>query len=129
TFRSTWQVRPLGLGEAGVRAISVELNTQVVQIAPQAIRVQREPARQEQRPFGAEDEDPFQQFFGRMPNPWSQRSTQPDVFLRAEVEPQQPVVGQQVLYTLFLYTREDIAALSPSGVPTFRGFWVHDVQL
>jgi hypothetical protein len=117
------------MGAAGVRAISVELNDEVVQLQPRTIRVQREPTQQSQRPFGNEDEDPFQQFFGRFPNPWRQQPAGPEVFLRAEIEPRQPVVGQQVLYTLFLYTREDIAALSPSGVPTFRGFWVHEVQL
>jgi len=129
TFRISWQVRPLGMGAAGVRGISVELNDEVVQLPPKGIRVQREPTQQEQRRFGDEDEDPFQQFFGRFPNPWRQQPAGPEVFLRAEIEPRQPVVGQQVLYTLFLYTRDDIAALSPSGVPTFRGFWVHDVQL
>lgn len=130
TFRLSWQVRPLGLGAARVRSISVQLNDEVVQLQPQTIRVQREPAQQQaQRRFGDDEDDPFQQFFGRMPNPWRREPQGPEVFLRAEVQPQQPVVGQQVLYTLYLYTREDIAALSPSGVPTFRGFWVQEIQL
>ena len=131
TFRYSWQVRPLRLGEARVRSISVQLDDDVVQLPPRAIRVQREPTRLSQRPDGGADEedDPFQQFFGRFPNPFRREPSGPEVFLRAEIQPQQPVVGQQVLYTLYLYTREDIAALSPSGVPTFRGFWVQDVQL
>jgi BatD DUF11 like domain len=131
TLRLSWQVRPLGLGEARVRAISVQLDDDVRQLPLQAIRVQREPTRQAQRAPGGfgEDEDPFQQFFGRIPNPWRRQAKGPEVFLRAEIQPQQPVVGQQVLYTLYLYTREDIAALSTSGVPTFRGFWVQDLQL
>jgi hypothetical protein len=130
TFRLSWQVRPLGLGEARVRSISVQLNDETVQLPPQAIQVQREPARPPQPSLGGgEEDDPFQQFFGRFPNPFRRQSRQPEVYLRAEIQPQQPVVGQQVLYTLYLYTREDIAAISPSGVPTFRGFWVQDVQL
>jgi len=130
TFRQSWQVRPLGLGTARVRAISAQLDDNVVQVPAQEIRVQRQPT-QPQQPFGraGEEDDPFQQFFGRFPNPFRREPSGPEVFLRAEIEPQQPVVGQQVLYTLYLYTREDIAALSPSGVPTFRGFWVHDIQL
>jgi len=130
TLRVSWQVRPLGLGPARVRSISVQLNDEVVQLQPQTIRVQREPVQQVPRSFGDDEEnDPFQQFFGRMPKPWRREPQGPDVFLRSEVQPQQPVVGQQVLYTLYLYTREDIAALSPSGVPTFRGFWVQDIPL
>ena len=128
-FKLSWQVRPLGLGEAGARTISVELNDEVLQLPPQTIRVQREPTRPAQRPLGFGEEDPFERFFGRMPNILRPEPREPDVFLRAKVEPQRPVVGQQVLYTVYLYTREDISSLSPSGVPTFRGFWVHDVQL
>ena len=130
TFRISWQVRPLGLGKARVRAISVQLNDDVLQLPACEVRVQREPTRQAQPSYGRRDEDdPFQQFFGRLPNPWRREPAAPEVFLRTEIQPQQPVVGQQVLYTLYLYTREDISALSPSGVPTFRGFWVRDIPL
>ena len=130
TFRYSWQVRPLGLGPARVRAISAQLDDDVRQLPAQEIRVQREPTRPQQPISGAGDEDdPFQQFFGRFPNPFRREAQGPEVFLRAEIQPPQPVVGQQVLYSLYLYTREDIAALSTSGVPTFRGFWVHDIQL
>jgi oxygen tolerance protein BatD len=131
TLRVSWQVRPLGLGKARVRAIAVQLNDDVVRLPACEVQVQREPTRPAQRSYGPpdEEEDPFQQFFGRLPNPWRRESEQPEVFLRAEIEPQQPVVGQQVLYTLYLYTREDISSLSPSGVPTFRGFWVRDIPI
>jgi hypothetical protein len=130
TLRLSWQVRPLGLGEARVRSISAQLDDEVRQLPAQVIRVQREPTQQRRRPFGGfgNEEDPFQQFFGRM-NPWRRQPQGPEVFLRAEIQPQRPVVGQQVLFTLYLYTREDINSLSPSGVPTFRGFWVQDIQL
>lgn len=130
TLRKSWRVRPLGLGKARVRAIAVQLNDETVRLPAREVRVQREPTRQAQRSNGSMDEeDPFQQFFGRLPYPWRRESEQPEVFLRAEIEPQQPVVGQQALYTLFLYTREDISSLSPSGVPTFRGFWVRDIPI
>jgi oxygen tolerance protein BatD len=131
TLRLSWRVRPLGLGKARARAITVQLNDEVLRIPACELDVQQEPAQQARRGFGGfqRDADPFQQFFGRMPNPWRREPRQPEVFLRAEIQPQQPVMGQQVLYSLYLYTREDIAALSPSGVPTFRGFWVRDIQL
>jgi hypothetical protein len=129
TYRLSWQVRPLGLGRAAVRDISVVVGDHQVQLQAQEIRVQRQPTRQAQsRDQREQDEDPFQQFFGRIPR-WRQAPEEPGVFLRAEVQPQQPVVGQQVLYTVYLFTREDIAAISPSGVPAFRGFWVQDIPI
>jgi hypothetical protein len=131
TFRLSWQVRPLGLGRARVRAIVVRLDGREVRLPAAEIKVQQEPTGEVQRlPHGAQDEeDPFQRFFGRMPNPWRREPQQPEVFLRAEVQPARPVAGQQVLYTIYLYTREDIAGISLSGIPTFRGFWVRDIPL
>ena len=131
TLRLSWQVHPLALGKARVRAIVVQLNEREVRVPAVEVKVQQEPVGQVQRlPHGAqEDDDPFQRFFGRMPNPWRREPQQPEVFLRAEVQPARPVVGQQVLYTIYLYTREDIAAISPTGIPTFRGFWVRDIPL
>ncbi|HEY4563417.1 MAG TPA: BatD family protein [Thermoanaerobaculia bacterium] len=131
TLRVSWQVRPLGLGKARVRGIVVHLDDEARRLPAMEIKVQQEPTGQIQRlPHGApDDEDPFQRFFGRMPGPWRREPQQPDVFLRAEVQPARPVVGQQVLYTIYLYTRENIAGISPSGIPTFRGFWVRDIPL
>src|SRR5947199_6114847 len=131
TRRRSWQVRPRGLGKARVLALVVQLDDREKRLPAVEIKVQQEPTGQIQRlPHGAQDEDdPFQRFFGRMPNPWRREPQQPDVFLRAEVQPARPVVGQQVLYTIYLYTRENIAAIAPSGIPTFRGFWVRDIPL
>ncbi|MFP5287387.1 MAG: BatD family protein, partial [Thermoanaerobaculia bacterium] len=63
--------------------------------------------------------------------PWRQSREEepPGVFLKAEVAPQRPVMGEQILYTVYLYTREDITSISPSGVPDFKGFWVRDIPL
>jgi BatD DUF11 like domain len=129
TLRLSWEVRPLGIGKARVYDILLQMNGSSVQLQPREIRVRREPTQQAQRSYGADDEDdPFQQFFGRMPQ-FRRRPEEPEVFLRSEVQPRQPVVGQQMLYSLYLYTREDIAALSTSGVPAFRGFWVQDIPI
>ncbi|HEX3552040.1 MAG TPA: BatD family protein [Thermoanaerobaculia bacterium] len=133
TFRLSWQLRPQGLGKAGIHNVSVLIKDRQLQLPDQEIRVQREPAQQAQpsRRRGLDDEDdPFKQFFGRLGIPrWRSAPEQPAVFLRAEIQPQQPVVGQQVLYSIYLFTREDIAAISPSGVPAFKGFWVHDIPI
>lgn len=132
TLRLSWEVRPLETGKARVYDILLQMRGSALQLQPREIRVRREPTQQAQRSsYGTRagnEDDPFQQFFGRMPR-LRRRPEQPEVFLRAEVQPRQPVVGQQMLYSLYLYTREDIAALSTSGVPAFRGFWVQDVPL
>ncbi len=129
TFRTSWQVRPLALGKARVRAIVVGLDDKEVRLPAQELRVQQEPTRQAQRRPAPDEDDPFQRLFGRMPAPWREEPRQPEVFLRAELQPARPVAGQQVLYTIYLYTREDIAGISPSGIPAFRGFWVRDIPL
>jgi hypothetical protein len=132
TFRLTWQLRPQGLGKAGVHNVMVQIQDKQMQLPDREIRVQKEPTPQAQSPRDRDDEDdPFKQFFGHMPIPhW--RATQPQepaVFLRAEMQPPQPVVGQQVLYTIYLFTREDIANIAPTGLPAFKGFWVQDIPV
>jgi hypothetical protein len=129
TFRLSWQLRPLGLGRGRVRAITVQLGDDIHQLPAHEIRVQQEPTQQARRQRPADEDDPFQRFFGRVPNPFHPEPQQPDVFVRAEMQPERPVVGQQVLYNVYLYTREDIGAISPSGVPPFKGFWVRDIPL
>jgi hypothetical protein len=132
TFRLTFELKPLGLGKARVRAISVQLGDDVQQLPAHEIRVQQEPtqAPSPARPQRLQaDEDPFQQMLGRMRNPFQRAPQQPDVFVRCELEPQRPVVGQQLLYSIYLYTREDIAAVQPSSLPALQGFWVRDIPL
>ncbi|HSS52354.1 MAG TPA: BatD family protein, partial [Thermoanaerobaculia bacterium] len=79
-----------------------------------------------------DEDDPFKQFFGRMTPRWrpaQEAQQEPAVFLRAEMQPPRPVVGQQVLYTIYLFTREDIANIAPAALPVFKGFWVQDIPI
>lgn len=134
TFRLTWQLRPQGLGKAGVHNVVVQIQDKQIQLPDREIRVQKEPTQQAQRERNRDpdEDDPFKQFFGRMPIPrWrpAQDPQQPAVFLRAEMQPPRPVVGQQVLYTIYLFTREDIANIAPAALPAFKGFWVQDIPI
>lgn len=133
SFRLSWQVRPLREGRSRVHSISVRLRNEVRQLPDREIRVQDEPTGRPRGPGRRPSQDmvdPFDQLFGRLPLPWRQpRVETPGVFLKAEVEPRNPVVGEQVLYTVYLYTREDITSINPSSVPPFRGFWVRDIPL
>jgi hypothetical protein len=130
TFRESWQVRARAVGKARVHSLRVRLDDELIEMRDREITVQEAPTRQADA--GARDEtdamdDPFERllgggFFQRRPP-----SRQPVVFLRAEVQPQHPYVGQQVLYTVSLYTRDDITSMAAREMPTFRGFWVRDV--
>jgi len=132
TFRLSWQLRPQGLGKAGVHNVIVQIQDKQMQLPDREIRVQKEPTPQAPSLRNRDDEDdPFKQFFGHMPIPrWrTEQPHEPAVFLRAEMQPQQPVPGQQVLYTIYLFTREDIANIAPAGLPAFKGFWVQDIPV
>jgi hypothetical protein len=128
TFRESWQVRPRAAGKARVRALRVQLDDELIQMRDREITVQEAPTGQGEPAADSEPDDPFDRllnnpFFRRPPPP----SNQPVAFLRAELQPQRPYVGQQVLYTVYLYTRNDITSMAARELPTFHGFWVRDV--
>lgn len=124
------QLKPLTTGPAQISSLTLRIGDQVVRLPEQTIQVQEEPTGQARRePREEEREDPLERLLsGRMPWPDWREEEQPAAFLRAEVEPRRPYVGQQTLYTVYLYTREDVTAVSAREIPTFRGFWVHDVR-
>lgn len=137
SIRVTWQLRPLQPGKAKVKGLRILLRGNLLDLAEQEITVQKEPAGSggpQASPQPAQPSpwppDPFDRMFGSL---WQRRSgrpaqpARPKVFLRAEVSPQQPWSGEQLLYTVYLYTRDDINAINPRSLPTFRGFWVKDI--
>jgi oxygen tolerance protein BatD len=137
--RYSLRLRPLAPGPARVRSLALAVNGQLVRLPDQEIRVQEQPAGQAgAAPGGArrpapeppEPEDLIEQFFGSG-SPFSQapRPQGPAAFVRAEVEPARPRQGEQAMYSLYLYTRQDVdvAALMVSDLPGFRGFWVRDL--
>jgi hypothetical protein len=129
SFRLSWRLRPRSTGRARVRDLRLRLRDDLVVLGSREIRVQEEPTGLSAPTWrGSEPaDDPFDRLFRRWKSPWEQRPGQPDVFLRAEVRPVRPVVGQQVLYTVYLYTLADVNAVTPSQLPDFQGFWVRDI--
>ncbi len=123
-----WLVRPLAVGAAGVRQLEVHVGGQVFAPADLALEVVEgslapsAPARPRRDPFP----DPFASFFEPLREPPAAQ-LQPKLFLRAEVSPKEPFVGQQVFYTLYLFSQTEIAGLDPDALPDFRGFWVHEI--
>ncbi|HEX2165185.1 MAG TPA: BatD family protein, partial [Thermoanaerobaculia bacterium] len=51
----------------------------------------------------------------------------PEIHLVADVAPARVWEGEQVLYTLWLYTQTNIENVSADALPDFRGFWVEEV--
>jgi len=131
SFRISWRLRPLAVGKARVRSLRLQLGGEQLQMRDREITVQEAPTGQTgEAPDAesAESEDPFERFFGApLLQPRQQPARQQAVFLRAETQPQRPWVGQQVLYTVYLFTRQDINSVAARDLPTFRGFWVRDV--
>ncbi len=138
TVRLSWQVRPLGVGPARVHSIRVELGGgRVVGMPTQSIQVQQEPTGQaggqDESQFG--EDDPFERLFGPMPwqRPAAPRAPGPNepplAFLRAEVSNTRPFVNEQVLYTIYLYSRIEVSTVNPLSTPDLNGFWARDVAL
>lgn len=137
SVRLSWKVRPLGVGPARVHSIRIGLGGRIIGIPPRSIQVQQEPTGQSERevesPFGSED--PFERLFGPMPwqRPAAPRAPGPNepplAFLRAEVSNDHPFVNEQVLYTIYLYSRIEVSAVNPLTTPELRGFWSREVPL
>jgi len=136
SFRFSLRLRPMAAGPARVRSLVLELRGQQVRLPDQEIRVQEQATGRSGGPGAGvpghrlpDPEELFDDLFGgRGSSPARPpRAEGPAAFLRAEVQPQQPLVGEQALYTLYLYTRQDVAAISATAMPSFRGFWVRDL--
>ncbi|MDH3255827.1 MAG: BatD family protein [Acidobacteriota bacterium] len=125
----SWTLRALEVGAARVRELRLEVNQEVFELPEQALEVQEEPVEQVD-PFGRirRFADPFEDFFDPMRRRQVATAAEPKLFLRAEARPRNPYVGQQVLYSLLLFTQADIGAVSPDKIPDFEGLWAVDIE-
>lgn len=132
-LRLSWRLRAISTGPARVRDLRIRLGGEIVPLGNREVHVQEEPTGPavpswDPREDEEREESSLNRIFNRWEPAWrNRRSRRPDVFLRAEVRPLRPVVGQQVLYTVHLYTVTDITAVNATAVPDFQGFWVRDV--
>ena len=68
-------------------------------------------------------EDPFAEIFGGARPPSSS-----DVFLAGTVDRHQVYLGQQLTYSVRLYTRVDVSEFDDLKLPGFDGFWGEDLE-
>ena len=135
THRSTkltWRLRAGDLGIAAVRRISVEVDGERYDLPSRQARVVAEPPSSRRRPLAGQPQPPASPFPSLLEDLWRQgerrrEAERPQVRLIAEVTPRSPWVGQQVTYTLWLYTQTSIAQVNTKELPEFRGFWVEEM--
>ncbi|MEO1370403.1 MAG: BatD family protein, partial [Acidobacteriota bacterium] len=101
----------------------VQLPTRTVEVVEspperQQTRRRNDPFSRPRDPFGDMD-----RLFDRRSRRQPRERPAPRLFLEAEVEPKRPVVGQQVVYRLYLYFDVNVRNASPSQLPDFKGFW------
>jgi hypothetical protein len=122
----SWLLRPLAVGPARVHSIEVQVDDEVHSLPEKAITVQ-EDAVGRPEPDGRQPVDPFERFFPRLDRQARPPASSPRVFLRAEIRPKSPFVGQQALYTLYLFTQADVTSITPEKLPEFNGLWVREL--
>ena len=125
----TWYLRPLAVGTARVHSARLRLGTREIPLPEAQLKV-AEPverrsdvaAREPDAPRDVFRADSLENPFGA-PRRRARRVAPPQIYLRAAVEPAEPYVGEQVLYTLYLFTQADVRSVNPEELPDFKGFW------
>ncbi len=69
-----------------------------------------------------EPDDPFAQLFEQ------REASESDLFLRAQLEKDQVYVGEQLLFTLYLFSRTEVAAIENVSLPALDDFWVEELD-
>lgn len=122
----SWQLKPRELGRASVRSIRLRFDGRTLSLDDREVLVVEEtPAgRRGAAATPLLSEESFEDFFDPAERPRrTTRNTEPRIFLRAEVTPRHPFVGEQIIYTLNLYTQVSIHSVTPEDFPEFKGFW------
>ena len=120
----TYHVRPRQTGLAKLEGGHITIGGQAYELPEVQTAVLQEAPRRESR-----TRDPFGSFFDQDPfAPLGRRPDLPDrepakIFLEAVVEPERPWVGQQAIYTVYLYTDVAVRSVTVTDIPEFPGFW------
>ncbi len=135
----SWQLRPEGVGPARVYSASARVDGERMALPEHRLEILEQAAAGRQRQSAADDllealrsrgsDPPSPEVLSQAAGSRRRRSrppTAPRIILRAEAIPAEPYVGQQVLYTLYLFT--DVDVHSPQlKLPDFKGFWTREI--
>jgi hypothetical protein len=128
----SWQLQPRKLGRARVFSVRLEIEGRTMRLPDRQLKVVEKtpPGRRRRRAASTPDplltEDPFESILDaqrRGGRQSARRIEAPKIFLRAEISPRNPYVGQQVIYTLNLYAQVSVRSVNPEELPDFKGFW------
>lgn len=83
-------------------------------------------------------QDPFSNFpgFGGFPDDEEEEPfpdsaiprSDSDLFLKATISPQEVFVGEQVTYSIYIYSRWDLSSVDSVIMPKLEGFWSEDLE-
>ena len=131
-----WLLRAQAPGRAAVHSLVVEVEGERRELPVLEARVVEGPAGEDADGRSATQRQRRSRPQWRLPDPLSDllhrrwppaRPEPPEIHLVAEATPERVWSGEQVLYTLYLYTQTSIASVSANELPDFRGFWVEEV--
>ncbi len=127
----TWRLQPLALGTARVHSASLRLGNRAIPLPEDQLAVvEPSPPDQRQSRLSREPQAPGDSLDRRARPPRRWRSgplAAPSIYLTAEVDAAAPYVGEQVLYTLYLFTQTKVHSILPEELPAFKGFWSLEV--
>lgn len=132
SYSWTFVLTPEELGPALVHQIRIRAGGTVLELPPERLEVVAEAPLDQQPPPPPRRRasDRLRQLLERFGDTLPERAPrEPRLFLRSEVVPAQPYVGQPVRYVTFLYTQTSVSLIEPDSLPSFRGFWVRPVEV
>lgn len=130
----TWQLVPQAPGPAAVRNIRVRVDGRTTQLSDQTLTaIEAPPSATSPPPAGGQraPTNPLEELMRRLPESLRPGGSddRPESILRADITPADAWVGEQVLYTLHLYTQTRLRHSNWQHLPSFQSFWARNVPL
>ena len=140
SYGLAWYVTPERAGQARVHDIRLTVGERELTLPEQKAWVDESRAEREPDVPLPPGNDPLSRMLRDLlpRSRWQTRPAgEPQVLLRAEVSPERPWAGQQMLYTLHLLVerrregegRLSVETIFPRRVPQFQGFWSQEIPL
>lgn len=130
----TWQLVPQAPGPAAVRNIRITVDGRTTQLTDQTLTAIEAPPPATSPPAAGGQRaptNPLEELMRRLPESLRPGASddRPESILRAEITPAEARVGEQVLYTLHLYTQTRLRHSNWQHLPSFQNFWARNVPL